>query len=139
MESIPDKYTPVLVVDDEPSIRETVRREEVWHAETPQVVRRGLFWPDRNLRLFDRRLARWGGTNPHDKVEVPGGEPVGILIGDYQVQHRPSADHPSDDIPVLQGIAEVAAAAFAPFIAAASPGLFGLDSFGELELPLNQE
>jgi glycosyltransferase involved in cell wall biosynthesis len=37
-------------------------------------LRRGLFWPDRKLRLFDRRLARWGGVNPHDRVEVaPGG------------------------------------------------------------------
>ena len=35
-----------------------------------RVVRRGLFWPDRKIRLFDRRRAGWGGTNPHDRVEV---------------------------------------------------------------------
>ncbi|MEM7202490.1 MAG: glycosyltransferase family 2 protein [Planctomycetota bacterium] len=35
-----------------------------------RVIRRGLFWPDRKVRLFDRRRARWGGTNPHDKVMV---------------------------------------------------------------------
>ena len=33
-----------------------------------RIVRRGLFWPDRKLRLFDRRFGIWGGTNPHDKV-----------------------------------------------------------------------
>ncbi|MBK8096814.1 MAG: glycosyltransferase family 2 protein [Planctomycetes bacterium] len=38
-----------------------------------KVVRAGLFWPDRKIRLFDRRTARWGGTNPHDRVEVPAG------------------------------------------------------------------
>jgi glycosyltransferase involved in cell wall biosynthesis len=38
-----------------------------------RVVRGGLFWPDRKVRLFDRREARWGGTNPHDRVELPAG------------------------------------------------------------------
>lgn len=37
-----------------------------------RVVRRGLFWPDVKLRLFRRDRARWGGTNPHDRVEVSG-------------------------------------------------------------------
>lgn len=41
-----------------------------------RVVRRGMFWPDRKLRLFDRRCARWGGTNPHDRVEVVAGGEV---------------------------------------------------------------
>jgi hypothetical protein len=37
-------------------------------------LRRGLFWPDRKIRLFDRRRARFGGVNPHERVEVaPGG------------------------------------------------------------------
>jgi glycosyltransferase involved in cell wall biosynthesis len=41
-----------------------------------RVVRHGLFWPDRKVRLFDRRFGRWGGTNPHDRVELaPGIEP----------------------------------------------------------------
>jgi glycosyltransferase involved in cell wall biosynthesis len=35
-----------------------------------RVLRAGLHWPDRKVRLFDRRRARWGGTNPHDHVEV---------------------------------------------------------------------
>lgn len=28
--------------------------------------------PDRKTRLWDRRKGRWGGVNPHDKVEVDG-------------------------------------------------------------------
>ena len=39
-------------------------------------VRRGLFWPDRKVRLFDRRKARWGGVNPHDRVDVDAGGEV---------------------------------------------------------------
>lgn len=38
-----------------------------------RVVKRGLFWPDRKLRLFDRRHGRWAGTNPHDRVELADG------------------------------------------------------------------
>lgn len=38
-----------------------------------RILRHGLFVPDRKVRLFDRRQARWGGTNPHDKVEVAAG------------------------------------------------------------------
>lgn len=32
-------------------------------------MKHGLFWPDRKLRWFDRRQCRWGGTDPHDRVE----------------------------------------------------------------------
>lgn len=50
-----------------------------------RVVRRGLFWPDRKLRLFDRKRARWGGTNPHDRVEIaPGGAVVAL---DEPIEH----------------------------------------------------
>lgn len=28
----------------------------------------GSWYPDRKIRLFDRRIGRWGGVNPHDKV-----------------------------------------------------------------------
>ena len=41
-----------------------------------RISRHGLFVPDRKLRLFDRRVARWGGRNPHDHVEVDRGVPV---------------------------------------------------------------
>jgi len=32
----------------------------------------GGWYPDRKVRLFDRRHARWGGVNPHDHVQVDG-------------------------------------------------------------------
>ncbi len=35
-------------------------------------MRHGGWYPDRQLRLFDRRRGRWGGHDPHDRVELEG-------------------------------------------------------------------
>lgn len=73
----------------------------------------------------------------NEEYGTPGGEPYSVLIGDYEIQHKPTADHPFDDISTLEGIAEIAAAAFSPFIAGVSCAMFGLDKFSDLRLPLN--
>jgi len=46
------------------------------------------WYPDYQLRLYDRRVARWGGTHVHEGVEVPG--PVGRLR--HELQHLPYRD-----------------------------------------------
>lgn len=66
----------------------------------------------------------------------PGGEPYGAIIGDYEINHRITAQHPYDDISTLAGIAQIAAASFSPFIASASSELFGLDDFSGLGQPI---
>ncbi|TCV95854.1 type VI secretion system protein ImpC [Luteibacter rhizovicinus] len=58
-----------------------------------------------------------------------GGEPYGCLVGDYYFDQSPP------DVELLNGIAQVAAAAHAPFIAAAAPRLMGMDSWTELANP----
>jgi type VI secretion system protein ImpC len=58
-----------------------------------------------------------------------GGEPYGCLIGDYYFDHSPP------DVEMLAGIAQVAAAAHAPFIAAANSTLMGMDNWNELANP----
>lgn len=55
-----------------------------------------------------------------------GGAPFGALIGDYDFTNHPQ------DVALLEKISNVAAAANAPFVAAASPQLFGWDSFTQL-------
>lgn len=70
---------------------------------------------------------------------TPGGQPYGMLIGDYEIHPRPSKDHPYDDIDALKQIAGVAAAAFCPFITSASPAMFGLNHFSGLEHVENLE
>lgn len=72
-----------------------------------------------------------------EEYGTPGGEPYGALIGDYEVSHQLSSTHKYDDIHTLQCVAQVAAAAFSPFIAGVSPELFGLDDFSALANPLN--
>ena len=58
-----------------------------------------------------------------------GGASYGALIGDYEFSNHPQ------DLALLGKISEVAAAAHAPFVSAASPQLFNWDSFEELGGP----
>ena len=72
-----------------------------------------------------------------DEYGSPGGEPYGVLIGDYEIHHCSSKKHPFDDIATLEGLAQISAASFAPFIASTSSELFGLDTFSGLGMPLD--
>jgi type VI secretion system protein ImpC len=58
-----------------------------------------------------------------------GGEPYGCLIGDYYFDQSPP------DVELLNGIAQVSAAAHCPFIAAAAPSLMQMESWQELSNP----
>lgn len=59
-----------------------------------KVMRRGLFWPDRKIRLFDRRHAQWGGVNPHDRVELQAGiEVVRIEAAIEHLSYRDFGHH----------------------------------------------
>ena len=58
-----------------------------------------------------------------------GGEPYGCIVGDYHFDHSPV------DTELLSGMAQIAAAAHAPFIAGADPGLFQMESWQELANP----
>jgi type VI secretion system protein ImpD len=73
----------------------------------------------------------------NDEFGMPGGRPYGILVGDYEVQHRITPDHRTDDVAALKAMSAVAAAAFAPFIVGIAPAMLGLDSFRELTLPID--
>lgn len=58
-----------------------------------------------------------------------GGNPFSLLIGDFEFSGV------AQDVQLLNGIAKVASAAHTPFIAAASPELFGMSSYEELSRP----
>lgn len=58
-----------------------------------------------------------------------GGTPYSVLIGDYEFGRH------AQDMSLIEKISNVAAAAHAPFIAAASPKMFDMDSFSELSGP----
>jgi type VI secretion system protein ImpC len=58
-----------------------------------------------------------------------GGIPYSMLVGDYQFGRHPQ------DISLLKMISNVAACAYVPFIAAASPLMFNMDRFDALPRP----
>ena len=60
------------------------------------------------------------------EYDMPGGQPYGTLIGDYEFTNHP------EDVDLLKKISGVAAGAFCPFISAASPDLFGFKSWEDL-------
>lgn len=60
---------------------------------------------------------------------VFGGEPFGSLIGDYEFGRGP------EDIEFLERISQVAAAAHAPFLSAASSELLNLEGYTQLDAP----
>lgn len=68
-----------------------------------------------------------------DEFGMPGGEPYGAIIGDYEITKHP------DDLTLMQKMSQVAAASFCPFITAASPNLFGFESYQELTRPRDLE
>ena len=65
---------------------------------------------------------------------MPGGVPYGLLVGLYEVAHRPMRGRRSDDVAALRALSRVCAAAFTPIVMGVAPALFGVDRFGELEL-----
>ena len=64
-----------------------------------------------------------------EEYGVLGGEPYGMLVGDYEFTRHP------EDINLLKMVSNVAAAAHAPFVAAAGARLFNMDRFTELATP----
>jgi type VI secretion system protein ImpC len=64
-----------------------------------------------------------------EEFGVFGGAPFGALIGDYEFGKG------GQDMELLEKIASVAAAAHAPFVTGASPEMFNLESYTELDQP----
>ena len=64
---------------------------------------------------------------------TPGGEPYGLLIGDYEFGSHP------EDMELLDNISHVSAAGFCPFVSAAAPSLLGLETWSELSKPRDLE
>ena len=47
-----------------------------------KCIRHGLWYPDKKLRLFDKRFGACGGLNPHDKIVMKDGIDMKLLKGD---------------------------------------------------------
>jgi type VI secretion system protein ImpC len=64
-----------------------------------------------------------------DEYGSPGGEPYGCIVGDFYFDHSPQ------DVELLSGMSQIAAAAHSPFIAAASPTVMNMDAWTQLSDP----
>lgn len=63
-----------------------------------------------------------------NEYSMPGGEPFGLLIGDYYLSGGPNAMIVEREINILRKIAQSAAAAFSPFIMSVEPECIWLRS-----------
>jgi len=64
-----------------------------------------------------------------EEYGIFGGEPIGALVGDYEFSKHP------EDMELLEKVSQVAAAAHAPFLSAASAELLNMDSYTNLDQP----
>jgi type VI secretion system protein ImpC len=91
------------------------------------ISKRELLKDLRNASEFDQSAIF---KKVHDEgYGVLGGHPFGALIGDYEFGRHP------EDMATLEKMSNVAAAAHAPFVTAASPKMFNWESFTELSGP----
>ncbi|MEA1875741.1 MAG: glycosyltransferase family 2 protein [Bacteroidota bacterium] len=66
-------------------------------------------YPDRKLRLFDPRLAKWTGHDPHDRIEMPNGANICRIQGD--ILHWVISDR-ADHLRKIDNFSTVAAEAY---------------------------
>jgi type VI secretion system protein ImpC len=64
-----------------------------------------------------------------EEYGIFGGAPFAAMIGDYEFSKSP------EDIELLERVSSVAAAAHAPFLTAAAPEMFNLETFTTLDQP----
>jgi len=64
-----------------------------------------------------------------EEYGIFGGEPIGALVGDYEFSKHP------EDMELLEKVSQVAAAAHAPFLSAASSELLNMESYTNLDQP----
>lgn len=91
------QFPHVLSLDADEALSDTLRQSILavktdWHCDAysmnrltnycGQWIRHSGWYPDRKVRLFDRRRGHWGGLNPHDKVVMETGTTLGFLAGD---------------------------------------------------------
>ena len=57
-------------------------------------IRHCGWYPDKKVRLWDRRRGCWGGTNPHDRVVMADGTKISHLNGDmFHYSYTSIKDH----------------------------------------------
>lgn len=71
-----------------------------------QWIRHSGWYPDRKLRLWDTRLGKWAGENPHDRYDMQHGASTQFLKGDL---HHYTSSSFKEHFDVLYKYAEIGA------------------------------
>lgn len=81
---------------------------------------------DREGAIEFDRSALWRKIY-EEEFGIAGGTPYGLLVADYTFGNHP------EDVDLLSGLSEIAAASFAPLVAAPRADLLGIDSLHDLD------
>jgi len=81
---------------------------------------------DREGAIEFDRSALWRKVY-EDEFGIAGGTPYGLLVADYAFGNHP------EDVDLLSGLAEIAAASFAPLVASPQADLLGMESLHDLD------
>jgi type VI secretion system protein ImpC len=107
----------------------------VFQTETSTMLKIKVFNISKGDLLKDlRKASEFDQSAMFKKIHdegygVLGGAPFGALVGDYEFGRHP------DDMECVEKMSNIASAAHAPFLAAASSKMFNWDSFTELSGP----
>lgn len=89
-------YDQVLSLDADEALSSKLSREianikKNWEADGYYMnrltwycgtwIRHCGWYPDKKLRLWNRKKGKWEGTNPHDRYELQNGSEIGFLKG----------------------------------------------------------
>jgi type VI secretion system protein ImpC len=135
---------PLRAIMHHPEFR---RLEAAWHGlhslvretETSPMLKIRVLNVTRRELLFDAEKALEFDQSQlfrlvyARELESAGGAPFGLLVGDYDFDHSP------ENVRLLTHISQIAAASHAPFVAAASPRIFGFNSFEDFDIPSDIE
>lgn len=127
-----------MLVEETELAKELAAEKAIGEEEPPEIRIRALNISKKELARDFEKAIEFDQSEMFKKIYesefgTAGGEPYGALIGDYEFTNHPK------DVALLNAMSEVAAAAFAPFVAGAAPQLLGLDDFGHLDSPTNLE
>lgn len=70
-------------------------------------IRHCGWYPDRKIRLWDRRQGAWGGVNPHDKVILDASVQLSLLKGDLLHYSYPTIESHVRQLDKFSSIAAV--------------------------------
>jgi type VI secretion system protein ImpC len=110
-----------LVLNAEPDATLKIRTLDISKRELARTLRkfRGTAWDQSPVfkKVYEEEYGQFGG------------EPFGVLVGDYVFDHGPQ------DVQLLADMAAIAAAAHAPFITGVSPSAMQMGDWSELANP----